>query len=127
MTLSILVAEDEPNIVESLSFLMENSGLQVRVAYDGATALQMIREDCPDLLLLDVMMPGRDGFEVLEAVRADPNCKNVRIIMLTAKGRELDRRKALDLGVDDFVTKPFSTRDIVKRVKALLEIDTDGK
>lgn len=126
MTHSILVVEDEPNIVESLSFLMENSGLRVRVAYDGSTALEMIAADRPDLLLLDIMIPARDGFEVLEAVRADPDCADMRVIMLTAKGREADRRRAMDLGIDDYVTKPFSTREVVHRVKAVLELDTNA-
>lgn len=120
---SILVVEDEPNIVESLSFLMESSGLRVRVAYDGAAALQMIDDDRPDLLLLDIMIPARDGFEVLEAVRANPAYADMRVIMLTAKGREADRRRAMDLGIDDYVTKPFSTRDVVHRVKAVLEAE----
>lgn len=123
MSHSILVAEDEPNIVESLSFLMENSGLRVRVAYDGPTALAMVHAQRPDLLLLDIMMPGCDGFELLERLRADPRCAGMRIIMLTAKGREADRRKASELGVDDFITKPFSTREVVRRVKALLDPD----
>ncbi|MEQ8390659.1 MAG: response regulator [Thalassospira sp.] len=117
----VLIAEDEETIVESLSFLMEKEGYEVSVATDGQTAIKMIARDIPDMVLLDVMMPGCDGFEVVRAARADPKTKRIPIMMLTAKTREVDRRKGLELGVDDFVTKPFSTRDVVARVKALLE------
>ncbi|MEK9842988.1 response regulator, partial [Thalassospira sp.] len=117
----VLIAEDEETIVESLSFLMEKEGYDVRVATDGQTAISMIARDAPDMVLLDVMMPGCDGFEVVRAVRSDANTKLIPIMMLTAKTREVDRRKGLELGVDDFVTKPFSTRDVVSRVRALLE------
>ncbi|MEQ9348305.1 MAG: response regulator [Thalassospira sp.] len=117
----VLIAEDEETIVESLSFLMEKEGYEVSVATDGQTAIKMIAHDIPDMVLLDVMMPGCDGFEVVRAARADPRTKRIPIMMLTAKTREVDRRKGLELGVDDFVTKPFSTRDVVARVKALLE------
>lgn len=120
MPQSVLVAEDERNIAESLAFLMEKAGLEVRVAYDGPTTLQMLADGAPDVVLLDLMLPGCDGFEVLKSVRDDPGCRDVRVLILTAKGREIDRRKAMELGVDDFVTKPFSTREVVERVKALL-------
>lgn len=121
MTQLILVAEDERNIVESLSFLMKRAGYEVQVAYDGRTALRLLEKIRPDLLLLDVMMPGCDGFEVVQAVKANPALASMRIVMLTAKGREVDRRRGLEFGVDDYITKPFSTRDVVSRVKALLE------
>ena len=117
----VLIAEDEETIVESLSFLMEKEGYDVSVATDGRTAISMIARDIPDMVLLDVMMPVCDGFEVVRAVRGDSNTRQVPIMMLTAKTREVDRRKGLELGVDDFVTKPYSTRDVVSRVKALLE------
>lgn len=120
MPQSVLVAEDEQSIAESLAFLMEKAGLEVHIAYDGTTALQMVADSRPDLVLLDLMLPGQDGFEVLKAVRADPRWRDVRVLILTAKGREIDRRKAMELGVDDYVTKPFSTREVVDRVKALL-------
>ena len=119
---SVLVAEDEEPIVEALSFLMEQAGLSVRVAPDGPTALRMVEAAPPDLMLLDVMMPGCDGFEVARAVRGDPRYRNVRILMLTAKNREIDRRTGRDLAVDGYVTKPFSNSDVVDRVKALLGI-----
>ena len=117
---SVLVVEDERNIVESLKFLIGKAGLDVRVAYDGPTALRMIEEKAPDLLLLDIMLPGFDGFEVLRAIRNNPRRRHIRIMMLTAKGREVDRHKATELGVDEYVTKPFSTREVLQRVKALV-------
>lgn len=116
----VLIAEDEETIVESLSFLMEKEGYEVSVATDGQMAIAMIVRDLPDMVLLDVMMPGCDGFDVVRAVRDNPQTRPIPIMMLTAKTREVDRRKGLELGVDDFVTKPFSTRDVVSRVKAML-------
>lgn len=116
----VLIAEDEETIVESLSFLMEKEGYDVSVATDGQTAISMITRNVPDMVLLDVMMPGCDGFEVVRAMRGNANTRLIPIMMLTAKTREVDRRKGLELGVDDFVTKPFSTRDVVSRVRALL-------
>ncbi|HEY9539813.1 MAG TPA: response regulator [Kiloniellaceae bacterium] len=116
----VLVVEDEPNIVESLSFLMKREGFDVQVATDGATALQIVERDLPDLVVLDVMLPRRDGYDVCKAIRASRRLDGVRIMMLSAKGRELDRRKGLDLGADDYVTKPFSTRELIDRARALL-------
>jgi DNA-binding response OmpR family regulator len=121
MTHIVLVVEDEPNIVDSLSFLMKQAGLTVQVARDGDAALRFMESRVPDLVLLDVMLPRRDGYDVCRAIRANPAWRDVKVIMLTAKGRELDRRKGLELGADDYVTKPFSTRDIVERVRRLLE------
>lgn len=119
MAPSILVAEDERNLVEALSFIMRRAGYAVSVAHDGPTAIEMTRATNPDLILLDIMLPGFDGFEVVETIkRMAPN--RPRIVMLTAKGHEKDRRKALALGVDDYVTKPFSNGDVVARVQALL-------
>jgi DNA-binding response OmpR family regulator len=117
---SILVAEDERNLVEALSFLMQRAGYEVHIARDGPATVEMVGRLSPDLVLLDIMLPGFDGFEVVEAIRRVPGGQRPRIVMLTAKGHERDRRKALELGVDDYVTKPFSNRDVVDRVKALL-------
>ena len=117
MAASVLVVDDEASIVLSLEFLMKQAGYRVRVANDGEAALAAIAEDPPDLILLDAMMPKRDGFDVCQTVRADPNLSNVRIIMLTAKGRDVERDKGLALGADDYITKPFSTREVVDRVK----------
>lgn len=119
-TASVLVVEDERAIAESLTFLMERAGFSVRVAYDGLKALEMIERKPPDLILLDVMMPGCDGFEVARTIRANATLRDIRIVMVTAKGQDIDRRKGRELGVDDYITKPFSTRDVVARVKALL-------
>jgi DNA-binding response OmpR family regulator len=121
MNKKILIVDDEPNIVLSLEFLMKREGFEVSVARDGDEALARIRSDQPDLVVLDVMMPKRNGFEVCEEVRADPALAGVRILMLTAKGREAEVHKGLALGADAYVAKPFSTRELVARVKGLLE------
>ncbi len=120
MTHKILIVDDEPNIVISLEFLMRREGFEVGVARDGEEALMRIRDERPDLVLLDVMMPKINGFEVCERVRADPALAGTRILMLTAKGREAEVAKGLALGADAYVAKPFSTRDLVQRVKSLL-------
>jgi len=117
---TVLVAEDERNLVEALSFLMRRAGFEVSVARDGPTTVEMTCALHPDLVLLDVMLPGFDGFEVVSAIRNTGLEKQPRILMLTAKSHEKDRRKALALGVDDYVTKPFSNREVVERVQALL-------
>lgn len=117
MAYSVLVVDDEPNIVQSLEFLMTAAGFEVRVARDGDTALAAVAEQAPDLVLLDVMIPGRDGYEVCREIRANPDWRAVRIIMLTARGRQSERQKGIDLGADAYVTKPFSTRDLVEQVK----------
>ncbi len=120
MSNKILVVDDEPNIVLSLEFLMKQAGFQVRTVSDGEAALEAIAEELPDLVLLDVMMPRKNGYEVCQAIREDPACKDLRIIMLTAKGREVEREKGLALGADDYVTKPFSTQEVVDKVRELL-------
>ncbi len=125
MSQTILVVEDEPNIVESLSFLMKKAGFVVRVARDGNSAMRTIESEAPDLVLLDIMMPRRDGYDVCRTIRANPDWADVRIIMLSAKGRDLDRRKGLELGADDYITKPFSTREIVERVQEILGPKSD--
>ncbi len=121
MSHSVLVVDDEPNIVMSLEFLMEQAGFEVRIAADGEAALKAMQDKVPDLVLLDVMMPKRDGYDLCQMIRAKPEWKDVRIIMLTAKGREVEREKGMALGADDYVTKPFSTRELVERVKTFLE------
>jgi len=120
MANKILVVDDEPNIVLSLEFLMKQAGFQVRTAADGDAALAALAADCPDLVLLDVMMPRKNGYEVCQAIRENPAYKEVRIIMLTAKGRDVEREKGLALGADDYVTKPFSTQEVVDKVRELL-------
>ena len=117
---SILIVDDDPNIVLSLEFLMRKAGYRVRVARDGAVALAAVAEERPDLVLLDVMMPERSGYDVCQALRDDPAMAGVKIVMLTAKGREVERTKGLAVGADDYITKPFSTREVVERVRATL-------
>ena len=121
MSASILVADDEPNIVLSLEFLLKQAGFRVRTVADGEAALAAIAQEPPDLVLLDVMIPGRDGYAVCQAIRSNPAWRDVRIIMLTAKGGEIQREKGLSLGADEYVTKPFSTRELVDRVRRMLE------
>lgn len=99
---------------------MKQAGFQVRTASDGEVALAAIAAEQPDLMLLDVMMPRKNGYEVCQAVRANPDWKGIRIIMLTARGREVEREKGLALGADDYITKPFSTQEVVERVRELL-------
>ena len=120
MTASVLVVDDEPNIVLSLEFLLKQAGFRVRMASNGEAALAAIAEDPPDLVLLDVMIPGRDGYAVCQAIRANPAWQGVRVLMLTAKGSEIQREKGLSLGADDYITKPFSTRELVDRVRRML-------
>ena len=120
MSAKILIADDEPNILLSLEFLMQREGFQVLVARDGQQALDAILQQRPDLVLLDVMMPKKSGFDVLQAVREHDELAAIRILMLTAKGRDTDMAKGLALGADDYMTKPFSTRELVDKVRALL-------
>ncbi|MBI5108093.1 MAG: response regulator [Rhodocyclales bacterium] len=121
MATRILIADDEPNIVISLEFLLKREGYEVVVAYDGLQALERVRAERPDLAILDVMMPNRNGFEVCQDLRQDPEFKSMRIMMLTAKGRDTEVSKGLALGADVYMTKPFATRDLLAKVKALLE------
>ncbi len=120
MTHSVLVVDDEPNIVLSLEFLLKQAGYEVRVARSGEEAVKAVAERVPNLVVLDVMMPTLDGYHVCETIRADPKLRSVRILMLTAKSRDVEREKALALGADDYITKPFSTRELVERVKTIL-------
>jgi len=120
MSKKILIVDDEPNIVISLEFLMKKEGFEVAVAGDGEEALSKAASFSPDLVLLDVMMPKKSGFEVCEALRADPAKSQLRIVMLTAKGRETEVAKGLALGANAYVTKPFSTKDLVAKVKEML-------
>ena len=120
MSKHVLIADDEPNIVISLEFLMKREGHRVSVARDGNAALEAIRRERPDLVLLDVMMPGKSGFEVCQAVRADESLATVKILMLSAKGRDTDLAKGSALGADAYMTKPFSTRELADKVRELL-------
>ena len=120
MTKKILIADDEPNIVISLEFLMQQSGYEIRMADNGEDALRLAREFMPDVLLLDIMLPLKNGFQVCQMIREAPELSSIRIIMLTAKGRETEIAKGLALGADAYVTKPFATRELLETVRRLL-------
>ena len=121
MAKRVLVVDDEPNIVMSLEFLMRRAGFEVAVARNGREALDALEGSPPDLLLLDVMMPEFDGYEVCERIRARSDWRGTKIVMLTARGREVERERGLSLGADAYVTKPFSTRDLVEQAKRMLD------
>jgi DNA-binding response OmpR family regulator len=120
MSRRILIVDDEPNIVISLEYLMKREGYETAVAGDGETALASLAERTPDLVVLDVMLPKLNGFEVCRQIRADPRWRGVRVLMLTARGRDTEVAKGLGVGADAYVTKPFSTKDLVALVKHLL-------
>ncbi len=117
----ILIADDEPNILVSLEFLMKREGYEVLLARDGNEALAVIARERPALVLLDVMMPGKSGFDVCQEARSNEALSGMKIVLVTAKGRETDIAKGMALGANDYVTKPFSTKDLAARVRALLE------
>lgn len=121
MSKKILIVDDEPNIVISLEFLMKKEGYTVAVANDGDEALAQVAAFRPDLMLLDVMMPRKPGFEVCETLRADPAHAALKIVMLTAKGRETEVAKGLALGANAYMTKPFSTKELIAKVRELLD------
>jgi DNA-binding response OmpR family regulator len=121
MSKTILIVDDEPNIVIPLQFLMEKNGYQTLVAQSGEEALEAVSKYSPDLVLLDIMLPGIDGFEVCEIVKLNPEWKHIKIIFLTAKGRDVDIAKGMVLGADEYIAKPFSNKQIVESVKKLLE------
>lgn len=121
MTKRVLLAEDEPNIVESLTFLLDRAGFDVTVETDGRQALHTALQTMPDVLILDVMLPELDGYEVLRQLRADQRAKNLPVVMLTAKGQRQDREMALECGADLFITKPFANSDVIGAVQNLAE------
>ena len=120
MTKKILIVDDEPNIVISLEFLMKKEAFEVAVASDGEEALAKVASFDPDLVLLDVMMPKKSGFEVCESLRSDPRHGGLLIVMLTAKGRDTEVAKGMAIGADAYVTKPFSTKELLAKVKDML-------
>ncbi len=120
MEKKVLIVDDEPNILLSLEFVVQKAGYEVNTAPDGEAAMDKIREWGPDLVLLDVNMPKLDGFEVCQMVRQDSDWNDLKIVILTAKGREVEREKGLALGANDYVTKPFSTQDIIEKITGLL-------
>jgi DNA-binding response OmpR family regulator len=116
----VLIADDEPNIVASLEFLMEQAGFEVKLAANGQEALELVASFQPDLVLLDVMMPVKNGYEVCQILKNDPATRAVKVVMLSAKGRDVEVAKGLELGADAYVTKPFSTRDLVAQIRDML-------
>jgi DNA-binding response OmpR family regulator len=116
----VLIAEDEPNIAVSLEYLMQQSGYEIQTVTNGIDALRAAREFRPDLMLLDIMLPLKNGFEVCQSMRETPELSGVKIIMLTAKGRDTELAKGLALGADAYITKPFATRELLETVKRLL-------
>jgi len=121
MPKEILIVDDEPSIVVPIQFLMEQQGYSVLVAENGEDALDVIYKYKPDLILLDIMLPRIDGYEVCEIVRLNPEYRGIKIIFLTAKGREVEIAKGLSLGADAYITKPFSNTELIAKVKELLK------
>lgn len=120
MTKKVLIVDDEPNIVTSLEFLMEVNGYEVCIARNGEEALNQAQALHPDIILLDVMLPIRSGFEVCQKIRESIGLRGIKILMLTAKGRDIEVEKGKAVGADDYITKPFSTQELVERVRRLL-------
>lgn len=120
MMRKVLIAEDEPNIVASLEFILRQSHYEVRVARDGEEALRLVESFAPDLALLDVMMPRMSGFDVCRRIRGNPAWRDIKVMMLSAKGRDGDIGEGLGLGADAYLTKPFSTKALLARVHELL-------
>lgn len=125
MARKILVAEDDPNIVLSLEFLLTQAGHEVTIAVDGAAAIEQAESLRPDLVLLDVMLPAFDGFEVCRRIRQNHATRHIKILMLTARGRESEINKGFASGADVYMTKPFATRELMDTVTALLGATRD--
>jgi len=120
-TKKILIVDDEPFILKSLSFVLMKEGFQIETANNGLEAMEKIQKDRPDIVFLDIMMPKKNGMEVCEWIREDPVLKGIYVIILTAKGQELDREKGFSIGADEYMTKPFSPSSVVKRLKEILQ------
>jgi DNA-binding response OmpR family regulator len=118
----ILIADDEPNIVTALEFLLQRNGYEVHVARNGEEALRLVEACNPDLVLLDVMMPVRSGYEVCTRIRERADWRHIKIIMLSAKGRDAEVNKGLSIGADYYITKPFSTQELVAKINGLLGV-----
>jgi DNA-binding response OmpR family regulator len=119
MAVQIVVADDEPHVVRALSFVLTKEGFSVAVASNGEDALARIREERPSLVFLDIVMPKRTGIEICKAIKGDPELKDTHVIILTCKGQELDQQNSMQAGADEFMTKPFSPREVVARVRSL--------
>jgi len=120
MSKKVLIADDEPSIVAAVEFLLQRGGYEVYVARNGEEALRAVERELPDLVLLDVMMPVKSGYEVCTRIREHPDWRHIKVIMLSAKGRDAEVTRGLSLGADVYITKPFSTRDLLARIDGLL-------
>jgi DNA-binding response OmpR family regulator len=120
MSKKVLIADDEPSIVAAVEFLLQRGGYEVYVARNGEEALRAVERELPDLVLLDVMMPVKSGYEVCTRIREHPDWRHIKVIMLSAKGRDAEVTRGLSLGADVYITKPFSTRDLIARIDGLL-------
>jgi two-component system, OmpR family, alkaline phosphatase synthesis response regulator PhoP len=116
----VLIADDEPNIVAALQFLLERNGYEVQVARNGDEALRLVESQTPDLVLLDIMMPQKSGYEVCQRMRERPDWQHIKIVMLSAKGRDVEVNKGLSIGADLYVTKPFSTQELIAKINGLV-------
>jgi DNA-binding response OmpR family regulator len=116
----ILIADDEPYILRSLSFVLKKEGFEIETACDGEEALEKARQFRPKILFLDIMMPLEDGYEVCEKLKSAPDTNHIYVIMLTAKGQIIDKKRGLEVGTDEYITKPFSPREIVDKVKGII-------
>jgi DNA-binding response OmpR family regulator len=117
----VLIADDEPNIVTALEFLLRRSGYDVRVASNGEEALALVESYVPDVVLLDIMMPVKSGYDVCQRMRERPEWRHIKIVMLSAKGREAEVSKGLSLGADLYITKPFSTQELIETINGLFD------
>ena len=124
MAKKVLIADDEPNIVTALEFLLQRNGHEVYIARNGDAALELVDQYQPDLVLLDVMMPVKSGYEVCQRMRERADWRHIKIIILTAKGRGVEMSKGLSIGADLYMTKPFSTQELMARINELLEVGT---
>ncbi len=123
MARRVLLIEDEPNIIEAISFILSRDGFTVHTHQDGTTAMAKVRAQTPDMIILDVMLPGRSGFDILRDLRSEAATAKLPVLMLTARGQARDREQAQRLGVDVFMTKPFSNAEICAQVRALIGED----
>ena len=126
VAVDVLIAEDEPSILESLDFILRRAGWSIEAVTDGEAVLQVVRRRPPRVLVLDVMLPKRSGFEVLKEIRSEAALKTLPVLILTAKGQTQDRRIAEELGADSFVTKPYANADVVGAVRALMDRSPPG-
>ena len=120
--MKILIADDEPHIVTALEFLLQRNGYEVYIARNGEGALKLVEAHQPDLVLLDVMMPVKSGYEVCQRMRERADWRHIKIIMLTAKGRDVEMSKGLSIGADLYITKPFSTQELLAKINGLLGV-----